>query len=98
MQLELFIPWPRLWDMTLDHGARGTAGMQALYRNLTCPSVGSKPCHLCNIDHLGASYFEHFIVQHSFPSVSSDYIVHLLSYGDTDNIFLYVKYFLHPPT
>ena len=27
--------WPKLWDIALDHGAQGTAALQALYRTLT---------------------------------------------------------------
>ena len=27
--------WPKLWDMAQDHGAQGTAALQALYRYLS---------------------------------------------------------------
>ena len=73
------ISWLKLWDMALDYSPRGTASLQALFRELTRPSFGSKPCHLCDIDHLCVPYFDHFI---SSIEVSSDFIVHQLAEGD----------------
>ena len=40
--------WPKLWDMALDHGPRGTDALQSLYRTLTRPNFGTKPCPLCD--------------------------------------------------
>ena len=37
--------WLKLWDMALDHGHQGTVSLQALFRELTRPAFGSKPCH-----------------------------------------------------
>ena len=40
------ISWLKLWDMALDYSPRGTASLQALFRELTRPSFGSKPATL----------------------------------------------------
>ena len=72
------ISWLKLYS------PRGTASLQALFRELTRPSFGSKPCHLCDIDHLCVPYFDHFISSHSSIEVSSDFIVHQLAEGDRD--------------
>ena len=86
------ISWLKLWDVALDYGPRRTASLQALFRELTLPSFGSKPCHLCDIDHLCVPYFDHFISSHSSIEVSSDIIVHQLAEGDRD-IFMLAKHF-----
>ena len=86
------ISWPKLWDMALDHGSRGTDALQSLYRTLTRPNVGTKPCPLCDNQTAELSHFEHFITCHS-PLVSSEFIVELLASGSTD-IFVHAKHFL----
>ena len=63
--------------MGLDHGAQGTAALQALYRTLTRPSFGQKPCPFCDDHFTEPSHFEHFITCHT-PFVSSEFIVELL--------------------
>ena len=65
--------------MALDHGSRGTDALQSLYRTLTRPNIGTKPCH-CDNQTAELSHFEHFITCHS-PLVSSEFIVELLA-GD----------------
>ena len=79
----------KLWDMALDHGHQGTV---ALFRELTRPTVGSKPCHRCDIDHLHEPYFNHFISSssHSTIGVSPTTIVRLLADGDRD-VFMFAK-------
>ena len=84
--------WPKLWDMALDHGAQGTAALQALYCTLTRPSFGEKPCPFCESTKL--SHFEHFVTCHS-PFVSPEFIVELLARESTD-IFVHAKHFMHP--
>ena len=36
--------WPKLWDMALDHGPRGTVSLQTIYHTLTRPTFGKTPC------------------------------------------------------
>ena len=85
--------WPKLWDMTLDHGAQGTAALQALYRTLTRPSFGQEPCPFCDSHSTEPSHFEHFITCHT-PFVSSEFIVEL--FRESTDIFVHAKHFLHP--
>jgi len=65
------ISWPKLWDMPLDHGSRGTDALQSWYRTLTRPNIGTKPCPLCDNTSAELSHFEHFINCHSPLSVQS---------------------------
>ena len=69
-EIATFTSWLKLWDTALDYGPLGTASLQGLYRELTRPSFGSKPCHLCDINHLCGSYFNHFISSHSSIDIS----------------------------
>ena len=88
--------WLKLLDLALDHGVQGTAFLQTLFRILTHPTVGSKPCHLCEIDVQQVAYSEHYISQHSSLTVSLDVIIKKLSDGDT-NLFMYAKQFSYVP-
>jgi hypothetical protein len=67
--------WLKLWDMALDHG---TASLQALFRELTRPEFGSKPCHRCDIDQLSGPYFNHFLSSHSTIGVTPSTITCLI--------------------
>jgi len=69
--------WPKLWDMALDHGPRGTVSLQAIYRTLTRPTFGQTPCPHCDIQQVEQSYFEHFISNHT-PISNPDFFVNLL--------------------
>ena len=51
--------------MALDHGAQGTAALQALYHILTRPSFGQKPCPFCNNHSTELSHFKHFFTCHT---------------------------------
>ena len=86
--------WPKLWDMALDHGARGTAALQALFCTLTRPTFGSKPCPFCDDQPEELSHFDHFVTCHFPLSISSDRIVELLA-NESMDIFMYAKHFLH---
>ena len=91
-EIAPFTSWLKLWDMALDYGPLGTASLQGLYRELTRPSFGSKPCHLCDIDHLCGSYFNHFISSHSSIDISSVSIIQQLKEADP-GIFSHAKLF-----
>ena len=84
--------WPKLWDMALHHGPRGTDALQSLYRTLTRPNFGTKPCPFCDNQTAEISHFEHFIACHS-PLASSELIVELLASESTD-IFVLANHFL----
>ena len=66
--------------MALDHGSRGTDALQSLYRTLTRPNIGTKPCHSVTIK------LQNFLTLNTSspaipPLVSSEFIVELLA-GD----------------
>ena len=44
------VSWLKLWDSVLDHGPRGTAALQSLYRVLTRPRFGHNVCPICKIE------------------------------------------------
>ena len=85
--------WLKLWDMALDHGQQGTLSLQTLFRELSRPCYGSKPCHRCDIESLEEHYFHHFISSHSNISVSPSTIIHQLADGDPD-VFRVAKHIL----
>jgi len=79
--------------MSLDLGPRGMDALQSLYRTLTRPNIGTKPCPLCDNQTAELSHFEHFITCHS-PLVSSEFIVGLLA-GGSEDIFVHAKHFIY---
>ena len=91
-EIATFTSWLKLWDTALDYGPLGTASLQGLYRELTRPSFGSKPCHLCDINHLRGSYFNPFISSHSSIDISSVSIIQQLKEADP-GVFSHAKLF-----
>ena len=57
--------------------------LQALYRTLTRPIFGEKPCPFCDNQSTKLSHFEHFITRHS-PFVGPEFIVELLASHDLE--------------
>ena len=63
--------WLRLWDMALDHGPRGTAALQALYRRLTRPRIGDlNVCSICKTEL--SEYFEHYTHSAIHPFITQN--------------------------
>ena len=85
--------WLKLWDMALDHGQQGTLSLQTLFRELSRPCYGSKPCHRCDIESLEEHYFHHFISSHLNITVSPSTIIRQLADGDPD-VFRVAKHIL----
>jgi len=56
--------WPNVGDMALEHGSRGTDALHSLYRTLSRPNVGTKPCPLGDNQTAELSHFERFITCH----------------------------------
>ena len=76
--------------MALDYGPRGTACLQALYRELTRPQFRKDICYLCDTP-FNDPYFHHFTLTHTRLS-DPERIISSLSCSDSD-IFMYAKYF-----
>ena len=82
--------WLKIWDMSLDHGPHaGTAYMQALYRVLTRPVFGTKPCALCDIADFG-TYFS-YNVDHHTSVESVEAVINCLREG-CESIFTLVQH------
>ena len=83
--------WLKIWDMSLDHGPHaGTACMQALYRVLTRPVFGTKPCALCDTADF-ETYFSHYVDHHTSVE-SEEAVINCLREG-CEGIFTLVKHF-----
>lgn len=89
--------WLKLWDIALDQGHLGTSSLKILFRELTRPSFGSKPCRHCDIDHLREPYFHHFITCHSNIGISPTIITRQLADGD-QGLFIFVKQLIRTST
>ncbi len=47
VEVERAFGWPRLWDLTLDNGAKCVEGLRNLVRVITFPSHAMQACPLC---------------------------------------------------
>ena len=79
-QIAVNVSWMKLWDITLDHGPRGTECLQAHYRELTRPQFRKGICHLCDTQFQGP-YFHHFTLTHTHLS-DPEQIITSLSCSD----------------
>ena len=84
------VSWLKLWDMALDHGPRGTAVLQALYRTLTKPSFGKSRCSICDMEDV-ASHFEHHVVKHTPIQIPERIVQCLLE--ESPEIFDHARHF-----
>ena len=84
------VSWLKLWDMALDHGPRGTAVLQALYRTLTKPSFGKSRCSICDMEDVG-SHFEHHVVKHTPIQIPERIVQCLLE--ENPEIFDHARHF-----
>ena len=71
------------WHVQKYLCAQGTTALQALYRTLTRPIFGEKPCPFCDNQSTEPSHFEHFVTCHS-PFVGPEFIVELLASHDLE--------------
>ena len=55
----------KLWDTALDYGPKGTSAIQRLYKEITRPIYGLKPCPRCDASDITHPYFHHFIKEHT---------------------------------
>ena len=85
------VSWLKLWDSVLDHGPRGTAALQALYRVLTRPRFGHNVCPICKIEP-EENYFEHHTICHTSIN-NTELIINALAEESTD-IFELARHFL----
>ena len=83
--------WMKLWDRALDHGPRGTAALQVLYRALTRPRFGQNVCSICYTQP-EETYFEHYTICHT-PIHSLELVIDSLISESTD-IFEHARHFL----
>ena len=91
-RISTCVSWPKLWDMALDHGERGTAALQALFRTLTRPTFGQNTCPVCKTQQTEISHFEHFVTCHT-PITSSEFVIDLLT-TESQDVFVYAQHFL----
>ena len=82
------VSWMKLWDRALDHGPRGTAALQVLYRVLTRPRFGQNVCSICDTQPV-ETYFEHYTICHT-PIHSLELVIDAL----TSDIFEHARHFL----
>ena len=75
--------WPKLQGTALH---QDTAALQALYRTLTRPSFGQKPCPFCN----------NHSTQHLSLVIHPLTVLSLLLIRESTDIFIHAKHFLHP--
>ena len=85
------VSWMKLRDRALDHGPRGTAALQALYRALTRPRFGQNVCSIWDTQPVEA-YFEHYTICHT-PIHSLELVIDALTSESTD-IFEHARHFL----
>ena len=85
------VSWIKLWDRALDHGPRGTAALQALYRALTRPRFGLNVCSICDTQPVD-TYFEHYTICHT-PIHSLEIVIDALTSESTDT-FEHTQHFL----
>ena len=77
--------WRRLWDVTLDHGVKGTRIVQAIFRELCRPSSCFQ-CLLCNSEvPSNSSCLEHACTNRrsEMENVSYEYLISLLIDADS---------------
>ena len=91
-RISTCVSWPKLWDMALDHGERGTAALQALFRTLTRPTFGQNTCPVCKTQQTEISHFEHFVTCHT-PITTSEFVIDLLT-TESQDVFAYAQHFL----
>ena len=57
--------WLKIWDMALDHGARGTKAAVCFFSSLSRPLFGDRLCPHCNLSiPQDFSYLEHLVETH----------------------------------
>ena len=93
-QVSTCVSWPKLWDMALDHGERGTAALQALFRTLTRPTIGQNTCPVCKTQQAEISHFEQFVTCHT-PIASSEFVIYLLPRAKMCSYMRSIFYILH---
>ncbi len=98
VEVERAFGWPRLWDLTLDNGAKCVEGLRNLVRVITFPSHAMQACPLCVMDEISRdSLLYHVLDSHTNCRLSSTELLQdLLSVTDADSTFfnhLYMYYF-----
>jgi NAD-dependent DNA ligase len=56
--------WITLWDKAMDHGPQGTTIIQSLFKEMTRPIFGPKPCPFCD-ETDETHYFDHMTRCHT---------------------------------
>ena len=60
------LSWLRIWDMALDHGARGTKAALSLFSALSRPVLSNRLCpHCAQPIEQESFYLEHLVESHS---------------------------------
>ena len=60
------LSWLKIWDMALDHGARGTKAALSFFSALSHPVFGNRLCpHCAQPIEQESTYLEHLVESHS---------------------------------
>lgn len=82
------ISWLKVWDMTLDRGARGTARLQSLFKMITWPSIGdSSVCPVCRVEDI--DLIPHLLNEHL--QIQEQTIINILTSESLDDIMSIAK-------
>ena len=89
VEVESEIGWPRLWDLTLDNGARCIKGLRNLLRVITFPPNAMHACPLCEREDICRnSLLSHVLNTRTNCHLSSQELLReLSSVTDADSVF-----------
>ena len=89
VEVESEIGWPRLWDLTLDNGARCIKGLRNLLRVITFPPHAMHACPLCEREDICRdSLLSHVLNTRTNCHLSSQELLReLSSVTDADSVF-----------
>jgi len=87
VEVERAVGWPRLWDLSLDHGPKCINSLRNLVRVFTFPPHALSACPLCkNENILRDALLSHVLDTHSRSHISSSELLpSLLSVTDSDS-------------
>ena len=77
VEVERAFGWPRLWDLTLDNGAKCVEGLRNLVRVITFPSHAMQACPLCLRDEISRDSLLCHVLD--TPSLTHTHLKKLLS-------------------
>ena len=94
------ISWLKIWDMVLDYGIQGSKSALCLFRTLSHPLFGDRPCPRCKTSiPEDVTYLEHLTCNHQELELSSvEKIMELLISASPDLITVGYRLSSMPPS